>query len=86
MARVKIELNSAGIQALLKSSEIADVCEEQAERMTRATGVEYVPDVRAGKTRISARGYDAQKSDDGQYRRRSGGRTVYTQWKLKEGQ
>lgn len=57
MANVKIELNSAGIQELLKSKEIANVCEAQAARMTRATGVEYVPDVYTGRTRVNAGGY-----------------------------
>lgn len=54
MAEVEIELNSAGIRELLKSSEIANVCEGQAARMTRATGVEYVADVYVGKTRVNA--------------------------------
>ena len=33
MANVRIELNSAGIQDLLKSSEISAVCEAQAQKM-----------------------------------------------------
>ncbi len=56
MANVEIELNSAGIQELLKSSEIASVCEAQAARMTRAAGVEYVADVHVGRTRVNAIG------------------------------
>lgn len=54
MADVVIELNSAGIRELLKSQEIADVCEAQAARMTRATGVPYVADVYVGETRVNA--------------------------------
>lgn len=54
MADVEVELNSAGIRELLKSSEIASVCEAQAARMTRATGVKYVADVYVGKTRVNA--------------------------------
>ena len=54
MASIKIELNSAGIRELLKSPSIASICEAQAARMTRATGVEYVPDVYVGKTRVNA--------------------------------
>lgn len=54
MANVEIELNSAGIRELLKSSAIANVCEAQAARMTRATGVEYVADVYVGRTRVNA--------------------------------
>lgn len=52
---VKIELNSAGIQQLLKSAEIAGVCEQKAARMSAAAGVPYVADVRVGKTRVNAR-------------------------------
>lgn len=51
---VEVVLNSAGVRELLKSSQIASVCESQAARMTRATGVEYVPDVHVGKTRVNA--------------------------------
>lgn len=57
MADVEVKLNSAGIQELLKSDEIASVCEAEAARMTRATGVEYVPDVHVGRTRVNAAGY-----------------------------
>lgn len=54
MAKVEIQLNRAGVRELLKSTEIADACEKQAARMTRATGVEYVADVYVGKTRVNA--------------------------------
>lgn len=54
MAEVEIQLNSAGVRELLKSSAIASVCEAQAARMTRATGVEYVADVYVGRTRVNA--------------------------------
>lgn len=63
MANVKIELNSAGIQALLKSSEIAAACEKAAAKMTRATGMEYVPDVYVGKNRVNVGGYKATGGD-----------------------
>lgn len=39
---------------MLRSQEIADVCEREAARMTRAAGVEYVSDVYVGKTRVNA--------------------------------
>ena len=39
---------------MLRSEEMAQVCEEQAERMTRATGMEYKADVRVGKKRVRA--------------------------------
>lgn len=65
MAKEFIELDSAGIQELLKSDEIAEICEQQAERLTRATGMRYVSDVRVGKTRVNARGYQKQSGPDG---------------------
>lgn len=57
MANVVIKLNNQGIRELLKSDEIASVCEKVAEKMTRATGVDYVADVHIGKTRVAAGGY-----------------------------
>lgn len=44
----------AAAAVFLKSEGIAQACEEQAARMTRATGMEYQPDVRVGKRRIRA--------------------------------
>lgn len=55
MAKSRIELNSAGIQQLLKSAEIASVCEGQAARLTAASGVEYRADIYVGRTRVNAR-------------------------------
>lgn len=57
MANVEIELSSAGIQALLKSEEMAEVCEKEASRMTRATGMTYQADIYIGRTRVNAGGY-----------------------------
>lgn len=54
MGNIKVELNSAGVRELLKSPEIAAVCEAQAKRMTRATGVPYVSDVYVGRSRVNA--------------------------------
>lgn len=58
---VEIELNRAGIRELLKSAEISKVCEAQAAKMTRATGVEYVPDVYVGRTRVNAGAHTGRK-------------------------
>ena len=63
MGNIRIELDSEGIRSLLKSPEISKVCEQEAARMTRATGMKYVPDVYVGKTRVAAGGY--QKGNDG---------------------
>lgn len=67
MPKVEIELDSAGIQELLKSPEIASACESAAQKRTNATGVPYVPDVRIGKTRVSARGYEKKKVRNGMF-------------------
>ena len=64
MANVTIELNSAGIRELLKSSEMASICESQAAKMTRATGMDYVSDVHVGKTRVNAGGYMNSGGED----------------------
>lgn len=55
MAKVTIELDSAGIRELLKSQEIASVCESEARKMTQAAGVPYKADVYTGRTRVNAR-------------------------------
>lgn len=64
MAKVEIKLNSAGVRDLLKSAEIAAACEKEAARMTRATGMEYAPDIHVGKTRANAAGYQATGGDE----------------------
>ena len=66
MGNVEIVLDSAGIQALLKSAGIASVCEAQAAKMTRATGMNYVPDVYVGKTRVAAGGFQKASETDKQ--------------------
>ena len=62
MAKVKIELISGGIVEMLKSEGLASICEAEAARMTRATGMDYVPDVHIGRTRVNAGGY--QEGDE----------------------
>ena len=64
MVNVEIELNSAGVQELLKSAEIAGICEKAAAQMTRAAGVEYVADVYVGKTRVNAIGVKKGRNAD----------------------
>lgn len=63
MANVFIEIDSDGIQELLKSAEMAAVCEEHAERMTRAAGVAYVSDVHVGRTRVNAGARDRRDEE-----------------------
>lgn len=54
--RVVWDYAAAG-ELLLKSEEIAAVCEDEAERMTQATGMEYISDVRVGSKRVRAGAY-----------------------------
>lgn len=79
---VKIVLNSAGIQELLKSSAIAAVCEREAERMSYLAGVPYKPDVFVGKTRVNAQA-DVGDAQFGEVRK---GKEVKGYWRtLKNG-
>ena len=63
MSNVRVELNHSAIEALLKSSEVAQVCETEAKRMTLASGMDYEPDVYVGRSRVNAGGYQ-EDSDD----------------------
>lgn len=57
MARKNFEWDyQAAGDLMLRSPEIAEVCEKEAERMTRATGMPYRSDVRVLQTRVAARG------------------------------
>lgn len=55
MSKVEIELNSAGIQELLKSSEIGSYCKELAEGVASRAGDGYEVTTMVGKTRANAR-------------------------------
>lgn len=63
MGNVEIVLNHAAIDALLKSNEVTQVCEREAQRMTRATGMDYESDVYVGRTRVNAGGYKEATDD-----------------------
>ena len=54
MANVRVKLDSSGVRELLKSKEVGAVCESQAARMSRASGVPYVSDVYVGWNRVNA--------------------------------
>lgn len=62
MSKVRIELDSDGIQALLKSEELAEVCEQKAIYMTRVTGMKYEADVFVGWYRVNAGGYSKARA------------------------
>jgi hypothetical protein len=64
LADVKIELNTAAIRELLRSDEVAQACEAEAARMTRATGMAYQADVYVGRNRVNAAGYRKEADDD----------------------
>ncbi len=73
---------------MLRSQEIASVCEAEAARMTRATGMAYKSDVRRGRNRVRAMAVDKMKHEDGQYRKRKKNGVVtlvYTQNQTKKG-
>lgn len=55
MAKTKFvwDYEAAG-DLMLRSSEIAGICEAEAEKMTRAAGVPYKSDVRMGRSRVNA--------------------------------
>ncbi len=62
MSGVKIELDDAGILALLQSAEIAAVCQAEAERMTAATGVDYIPKMKVTEERVMIKGLDTAEN------------------------
>ena len=59
MSKVEIELNSAGIQELLKSAEIQGYCEELARGVASRAGDGYEVSSMVGKTRVNASVYAA---------------------------
>lgn len=57
MSNLKIELDSAGIQALLKSQEIVDVLQSQADNIRAQLGDQYQTSQHIGKTRANVSVY-----------------------------
>jgi hypothetical protein len=55
MARVKVVLNSAGIQELLKSDGVTGMIAEAAQKVASNAGDGFEADVRPGKFRAIAR-------------------------------
>ena len=49
---------------MLRSEEIAQFCEQQAEKMTLATGMEYKSDVYRGRNRVNASAYSGGTKED----------------------
>lgn len=64
MAKVDFEWDyEAAGELMLRSPEIAAICEAEAARMTRATGVKYVKDVYVGRSRVNAGAYTKDGMD-----------------------
>lgn len=57
MSKVKIELNSAGVVDLLKSSEMMAICEAHANKALGRLGDGYVVTSMVGKSRVNASVY-----------------------------
>lgn len=57
MAKVRIELNSAGVQELLKGSSMQSVLSEHARAISGNAGEGYSQDIYVGKTRANAMVY-----------------------------
>lgn len=54
MADIRVEVNSAGVQAVLKSDEVQALLKERADRIAAAAGEGMEVSVRVGKTRARA--------------------------------
>lgn len=54
MSKVEIKLNSAGIQELLKSSEVMSECKKYADNAVQSLGDGYEVSTYVGKTRVNA--------------------------------
>lgn len=54
MAKVKIELNSSGIRQLLKSEEMGQMLEQQAEQVRARCGSGYSTDLYQASSRVIA--------------------------------
>ena len=54
MAKVEVKLNSAGVQELLKSQEMMNICEKHAKNAQKKLGDGYVVTTMVGKTRVNA--------------------------------
>lgn len=83
MADFKFEWDyEAAGDLLLRSEEIAAFCEEEAAKMTRATGVEYVADVVVGKKRVRAGAYTDPDNENITYKKKKFERDPETGWPI----
>ena len=61
MAKVEIELNSEGIEALLSGAEVRSLVQSEAEKIASGAGSGYATDVRKVGDRIRGEAYTATK-------------------------
>jgi hypothetical protein len=54
MAEFRVELNSAGVQELLKSNEMAGLCRSLAQGIANRAGSGYMVTTHTGPTRVNA--------------------------------
>lgn len=54
MANVQVELNSEGVQELLKSSEMMGICQSLAQGIAGRAGEGYVVTTHTGRSRVNA--------------------------------
>lgn len=54
MSKTKIVLNYGGVRSLLKSSEMMELCEKQAETIKNKCGKGYETNTYTGKSRVNA--------------------------------
>lgn len=54
MANIRVELISEGVQALLKSAEMAQICAEHARAIAGRAGDGYSVSTYTGRTRVNA--------------------------------
>lgn len=59
MAKVRIELNSSGIKALLKGSEVESCIKSEADRIASRAGTGYASDTKQMSSRVIASTYTA---------------------------
>lgn len=67
MAKVKVELNRAGVRKLMQSSEMRDVCKKYADNAVGRLGAGYEVTTMVGRTRVNAEvaavTYEARKDN-----------------------
>lgn len=59
MAKVKFQLNRAGVRELLRSGEMMGICQEYAQGIQNRAGDGYEADTYIGKNRVNAMVYAA---------------------------